>query len=149
MSQSEECRRLSYTLSEWEAEVQALIAGGDPPPCPCCGRRGCYEPKFASPDRRYRACKFCGFWQNVGERPMQVNRYECRAPDHSVADWKVPTESWTCPGCGSTYRPEQSVAWPADDPAHEWNEVPTAGTQEALRRFWSERGMKVGPFGIP
>ncbi len=148
VSQSGKCLQLSYTLLDWQDELQALRANGDPPPCPCCSRRGFYEPKLAEPNRRYRACKFCGFWQDVDESPREVIRYECQGPGHWVADWKVPTKKWTC-SCGKTYSLDQRVPWPADDPTHRWNQAPASGTQEDFRRFWSGRGMKVGPFGIP
>lgn len=146
---SEKVLQPSYTLEDWQRELQTLQANGDPPPCPRCRRRGFYEPKWAPPDRRYRACKFCGFWHDVGKSPREIIRYECRSADHWAADWKAPTESWTCSVCGRTYSPEQRVPWPVDDPTHWWNEAPASGTQEDFRRFWSERRIQSGPFGIP
>jgi hypothetical protein len=138
----------TYTFEDWQNELHALRDGGDPAPCPRCGRRGFYEPKWAEPNRYYRACKFCGFWQNVGEDPMNVIRYECRAPDHWSADWKVATEAWSCM-CGRTFTPDQRVSWPVNDKGHWWNEAPAYGTQADFRKFWSERGLEPGPYGIP
>ena len=149
VSQSEKCLQLSYAVDDWQSEWAALRANGDPPPCPCCRRCGFYEPKLAPPSRRYRACKFCGFWQDVDESPREIIRYECQGPGgHWAADWKVPTESWTC-SCGKTYSPEERVPWPADDAAHWWNQAPTSGTQNDFRKFWSQHGITPGPFGIP
>ena len=150
ISRSTKCLQLTYSLDEWQRDLDALRANSDPPPCPCCSRRGFYEPKWAEPNRHYRACKFCGFFQNVDDAPYDVIRYECRDPNHDVvADWKVPTETWTCTLCGRLYLPVQHVPWPADDPLHPWNQVPISGSQDEYRRFWNHHGSQVGPFGIP
>ena len=76
-------------------------------------------------------------------------RYECRAEDHLAADWKTPDENWTCPQCDRTYTPEQTVAWPSEDPAHSWHNAPLQGSQADYIRYWVERGYADPPlFGI-
>jgi hypothetical protein len=55
---------MTYTDADWSAEYLALFAKSlAPPPCPSCGRTGFYGPRRADDDRRYRLCKFCGFYQ--------------------------------------------------------------------------------------
>ena len=139
-----------YIKAAWEYEQEELRSGGDPPPCPRCGRRGFYAPRFAEPDRRYRACKFCGLWQNVGKPPHEIIRYECHQhPDGSeVADWKEPHESWDCPSCGRHFTPEESVPWPSERPDHNWREWPLRGSQEEYSRFLKERDLPHKEFGI-
>ena len=98
----------SLTASVWEAEDRALKRGDDPPPCPRCRRRGFYAPRFAPPFRRYRACKFCGFWQSMDRPAHRIIRYECIRPDHRYADWKEPQEWWRVRSAGrDTHRQTQ------------------------------------------
>lgn len=139
----------TYTDADWHAENQTLLAGGNPPPCPRCGRRGFYAPRWAEPDRHYRACKFCGFWQNVDSPPHEIIRYECTGHDHCVADWKEPHESWACPICGTSYTPTAAVPWPAHNPKHCWNKAPASGTQADFAAFWTNNGFPAPHFGIP
>ena len=141
---------LRLTATQWEAEDRALKRGADPQPCPRCARRGFYAPRFAPPWRRYRACKFCGFWQEMGRPPHKIIRYECVRPDHRYADWKEPQEWWTCPACQSRYSPAQSVPWPVHNRAHPWHEAPRRGTQRTYIDYWLAKGVKQAPvFGIP
>ena len=146
---SPDCLALAYTPTDWQRENDALEEGGDPQPCPCCDRRGFYEPREADYDRRYRACKFCGFWQDVGKQPHEIIRYECRRSDHYAADWKEPQESWACPKCSCEFNPPDAVAWPADDSSHHWHQAPRKGTQQQYRDFWEAKGGRVGRHGIP
>jgi hypothetical protein len=138
----------AYTLHLWTQESAALHAGEDPLNCPACLRRGFYGPREADQARRYRACKFCGFWQNVGQLPHEIIRYECRQPDHWTMDWREPHESWQCPICTRPYSPSAAVPWPADDPTHPWHETPTAGSQADYISYWVSRGCPPPPFGI-
>jgi len=149
MALSDNCRALSYARPDWQREQEYLKRNGDPQPCPCCNCRGFYAPRADDSGRRYRACKFCGFWQNVGSPPHEIIRYECRGSNHWVADWKGPHESWTCPRCGEVYRPEQAAAWPADDVSHWWHEAPKKGAQQDYRDFWTTKCVTVSRFGIP
>jgi len=146
---SEKCRALSYAPADWQQEDSALRNGGDPQPCPCCSHHGFYAPRADDTNRHYRACKFCGFWQNVDKAPHEIIRYECRGSDHWEADWKEPHESWNCSRCRTLFHPNDAVAWPADDSSHWWHEAPTHGTQQDFRDFWSAKGITVSRFGIP
>ncbi len=136
--------------AEWDQEDTALKNGADPAPCPQCRRRGFYAPRWATPSRKYFACKFCGYWQDVGKPPHEIIRYECRNNDgHCVADWKEPQESWRCPECGKTFDPQEAVEWPADDPDHCWHSAPEQGTQDDYKTYWQSKGVKPPRFGIP
>jgi len=145
---SSRCRTLIYSLAEWRVENAALEGGDNPQPCPCCRRTGFYAPRQADGPRFYRACKYCGFWQDVDKTPHEIIRYECR-DSHWVADWKEPHEAWTCPECKTIFHPDEAVLWPSENPTHWWGEAPVSGTQEDYRRFWAAKGMRVHRWGIP
>ncbi len=145
---SSRCLELTFSLNEWETEDRALKHGADPQPCPCCQRRGFYAPREADDGRRYRCCKFCGFWQDLEKHPHEIIRYECRASTHRASDWKEPHESWSCPECQTVFEPANSVAWPVDDTSHPWRNAPLTGTQEDYCSYWRAEGSSVPPFGI-
>ena len=135
-----------YTKSDWDRENNALVQRGDPQPCPMCRRTGFYSPRYAEdrlPSPKYRACKFCGFWQNVQMAPHDIIRYECH-----VADWKEPHEDWTCPKCQKRYTPDYSVRWPADNRHHSWWRVPQRESQAFYLDYWRKLGHDSSPFGI-
>ena len=134
-----------YGLADWTAEVTALhVARQAPPQCPKCGRTGFYGPRWDARTRRYRACKFCGLWQDVSRPPHLVIRYECHHADgSSVADWKEPQESWTCPVCRRNLGPSEAVPWPVDVPGHPWWTVPQGMTYtEACDYFEQHDGTR-------
>jgi hypothetical protein len=142
---------ISYTEAEWRAEHAELKKGGDPSPCPWCDRHGFYAPRWAEGNRKYRMCKFCGVSQDVGEQPRKLIRYECRHTNGSVrAGWKPQDELWKCQTCDAVLSPDQSVAWPIDDPKHPWRAAPEKGTQAEYQAFWGQLGADRRPrFGIP
>ncbi len=141
---------MEYTEADWLAEDAALKKGSAPPPCPSCGRTGFYAPRADDniPPRHYRACKFCGLWQDVGMRPHTIIRYECHHWLHQVADWKEPHESWDCPVCDKHFMPVDAVSWPRDNPAHLWWKVPQSLSQAQYAEVWTNLGMRPPPFGI-
>lgn len=147
-SQATPCLKLRYTREQWDADDQALKAGDNPLSCPCGSQAGCYAPRHDGVARWYRACKFCGFWQDVNQPPHRIIRYECFDRDHYVADWKEPHESWTCPCCARTFDPTMAVPWPADSKCHLWHALPQAGSQASYRHFWESLLGKAPPFGI-
>jgi hypothetical protein len=152
IARSEPCRRLTFSLADWTAEVTALAGGADPLPCPCCERRGFYGPRDnrQTPLLLYRACKFCGFWQHVDAPPNDIIRYECKNGDHFAADWKDPDQSWTCCKCRRTFQPSEAVAWPADDSSHWWRQAPLTGSQSDYRKCFTAWGLAsaVSPCGF-
>ena len=97
-----------YTEDDWDSEMAALYSErGCPPGCPQCGRSGFYGPREAEGSRRYRACKFCGFWQHVGQ-PAVTNKptvHNCeewpKVAGAAYTWWVQPDEEiYTCPYCG-------------------------------------------------
>src|SRR5262245_45144556 len=87
-----------YTEREWEDESYALLVErADPIPCPSCGRTGFFGPRALDPGRKLRACRFCGFSQEVGQAPVRL-----RPVAHTCADWpqiaKAPYLWWVTPG---------------------------------------------------
>ena len=146
---SSRCKALAYSLDDWTAENLALNEGKPPVACPCCARIGFYAPRRAEDGRHYRACKYCGFWQDIEKPPHEIIRFECAGTDHWYADWKEPHESWTCPQCQRIFRPRDSVAWPVDDATHPWRAAPTSGSQAEYQQFWEMYGCEAPVFGIP
>lgn len=135
-----------YTEAQWSAETQTTplfipqIDGSWRAlavnlPCPKCKKVGFYAPiKFppeASEDkiiRKYRACKFCGFWQDVpgypGTRnegrpfyciPLRCMNPKCRTFNYTKENLDKPCE---VKGCGTKC---ELSKWPIDDPNHEYH----------------------------
>lgn len=63
----------TYTEKQWEEEMREMQFCGKHPAfgscnleCPSCHEIGFYGPReIKSEDRKYRACKWCGFWQEA------------------------------------------------------------------------------------
>ncbi len=142
-----------YTVSDWEAESYAVFAeGGDPLPCPECGRTGFYGPRFVEPDQKIRACRFCGFWQLAGEAPQQFvpTAHDCDEwPECSRAPYiwwtAADTESYTCPYCkGTVTVAGATISVPNDVPNHPWWKIPQGRTQSFYQRLWKNWPCSAG-----
>ena len=73
VSEMRSTTELVYTAENWERESYALfVERSDPAPCPECGRTGFFGPRARDPGRKFRACRFCGFWQVVGQSPIRL-----------------------------------------------------------------------------
>ena len=143
---------LPYTESDWENDCYSLfVERGDPRPCPVCGRTGFFGPRAADRGRKYRACRFCGFSQDVGEEPAQLRAavHWCEEwPECARAQyvWWVPADeqTFTCPYCRRRAPVESRNAFvravgvqkPSDDPAHPWHRVPQQCSYAYYLRFW-------------
>ncbi len=123
-----------YSENQWQNEGATAFRcehsqlGSCSLPCPQCKEVGFYSPRQAFADdkkvRKYRACKFCGFWQEAwgdvynerGGAPYRCKMMHCS--DCKRYDWKVPwaKELGPCGKCRSENTEE--VAWPSDDPNH-------------------------------
>ena len=80
-----------YTEKQWEEERRLNKFCGQHPnwfhsgctlQCPQCGAAGFYGPKIDSDSNKYRACKFCGWWQEVRGAGRNIGGgqpYRCRA----------------------------------------------------------------------
>ena len=92
------------TLQEWqnlkiqiENSHNCSIFGSCVVPCPKCHTKGFFSPRQAQ-ERKYLACKFCGFWQEVGGESyfcIQIYCLNC-----SALGWIKPNEETHCPNCG-------------------------------------------------
>ncbi len=143
--QATDLQDLAYTQADWDDECFANFGEGrDPAPCPACGRTGFYGPRIEDPDRRYRACRFCGFTQDVDGA---AQRY--RPTAHDCAPWptcaKAPYLWWVAPGVASYTCPfcrERAVvskclvSAPVDDSNHPWWKVPQRRNRAYYVRFW-------------
>ena len=145
-------RTLPYTLEDWETEsYQLFVERADPAPCPKCGRTGFFGPRASDPGLKYRACRFCGFWQAVGEDPIQF-----RPTIHDCEEWpecaRAPYVWWvhpedrryTCPFCDqkvnvkshNTYMKGVLVLSPFENLDHPWRKVPQNRPYTYYLRFW-------------
>ena len=110
-----------------------FMFGGCCLPCPNCGVIGFYSPRQVGEGdnitRKYRACKFCGLWQetegalynSIGGKPWRCKMVLCdKCP---LYDWRYPllTDFGVCAKCGSTDLKE--AKWPSDDPGHIFHRV--------------------------
>jgi hypothetical protein len=135
----------AYSASRWDEEAFALFAEGrDPSVCPRCGTSGFYGPRVAVDGTRYRACRFCGLFQEVGgaAQRAQPTRHDCATwPEIARAPyiwWAPPgVTEYPCPFCGGGVRvPEHPAPIPATDPLHPWWKVPHRRTRFWYASFW-------------
>jgi len=129
--------KFQYTQEQWEEEMIKVRFCGKHPPfgacnlvCPNCGVRGFYAPRGRNPEvRRYRACKFCGFWQEVsgriydekGGEPYRCVMIQCN--NCGLYSWRVPwSDDWgQCEKCNS--KDLKQVQWPTEDPLHPFHQI--------------------------
>jgi DNA-directed RNA polymerase subunit RPC12/RpoP len=137
----------TYTKSDWEADFLSIFAKrAPPPPCPGCGRTGFFGPRRAQDDRRYRLCKFCGYYE-----PLDADPIQCRATAHGCAQWPTvagapyvwwvqPQETeYRCPYCGAPAE-VATITRPVDNPSHPWSRMPQHATFEEAAAFWFRHG---------
>ena len=134
-----------YARTQWEEETFALFAeGGDPPACPQCGRTGFYGPRVSDRVGEHRACRFCGFFQEVKGEVQRAT--PCV---HDCTDWpevaKAPYIWWlepgrdafTCAFCGDACAADSArITAPVDDDDHPWWRVPQARSRFYYARLW-------------
>lgn len=124
-----------YTEEQWAEDVNLnefcglhknWFSSGCTIPCPNCKTVGFYGPKQdpeENPTRKYRACKFCGFWQEawgnyidkIGEAPYRCIAVRCEKCQ--VYDWRAPLDFYlgSCPNCKEQMT---KIEWASDDPNH-------------------------------
>ncbi len=73
----------AYTAEQWEEESYALMAErADPGHCPSCGLTGFFGPRARDDAPKFRECRFCGFFQEVGQRAIRR-----RPVSHDCDQW--------------------------------------------------------------
>lgn len=121
-----------YKLKQWEKEMkissfcggQHWPAGSCTIPCPKCGVVGFYGPRGDTSGRKYRACKFCGFWQEVGGKPYRCITVYCdKCQTSDTYNWHIPP--WTqgseyCPKCHAQLK---QTKWASDNPSHPFHKI--------------------------
>ncbi|MDP3763386.1 MAG: hypothetical protein Q8Q92_01880 [bacterium] len=111
-------------MKEWEEEMKVTLScshsqfGSCLISCPWCKIIGFYGPRVAG-ERKYRACKFCGWWQEVGEEdPYRCTAVQCLECGH--ADSHKVFSGQTCRNpnlkCGSTNKIQ--IPWAIDQSKH-------------------------------
>lgn len=132
-----------FTPEQWEKEMsQARVcgrhlqiqAGSCNILCPSCGTLGFYSPRGRQDEvgnvpRKYRACKFCGFWQEAegkiynkkGGAPYRCTMVQCS--DCKTYDWRFPWQEdfGKCGNCKSNAL--RQVEWPTEDPSHLFHKI--------------------------
>ena len=136
----------TYTERKWRLDWKIRDESTKaPPPCPKCQRIGFFGPRIR-PFQTYRACRFCGFWQDVGHEP------EFRVPAyHDCINWPIvagapymwwiqPTqESFVCPYCTEDVSYDAARARnPSLHPKHPWWRVPQNWDASGYRDYWSK-----------
>ena len=143
---------LSYTEEDWESDSYDLYAErSDPAPCPDCGRTGFFGPRAQDPGLKFRACRFCGFTQEVDHAPVRYlpTAHDCDEwPTCAKAPylWWVPPDvtEYHCPYCGqqvhvfgvNMYHPGAIQTAPQEDKEHPWWRVPQGRPYKYYLRFW-------------
>jgi predicted RNA-binding Zn-ribbon protein involved in translation (DUF1610 family) len=141
-----------YSESVWRWEQQVIESGAEPLPCPKCGRTGFYGPRTRRWHRNYRACRFCGFWQDLDDKAKY-----CRSVVHGCSRWPhvagAPYIWWvlpgqrafTCPYCMAEVRVESAeVNNPYFNRSHPWWKVPQNKSQARYMKFWAQWPMSRG-----
>lgn len=120
------------TIKLPDGRVAQLGLGTANLPCPNCNTLGFYGPRIypkppAEPNRKYRACKFCGLWQDVSGYPgtkkegklfycipIRCSNPACKTFQYTESNLSKPCEK----ECGGICKEDK---WPVDDPDHEWH----------------------------
>lgn len=131
-----------YTEKQWEEEMNVLPAEIQPGsafgrilPCPWCKTVGFYGPRKSVEQekitRKYRACKFCGFWQEVwgevyneiGGKPYRCIHFYCdRCQRIDTYNWTMPEAKSIghCPRCDAE---NKKTKWASDNPNHPFHKL--------------------------
>lgn len=134
-----------YTEQQWKEEIKAPgitinfsegpFAFGTILPCPLCKTVGFYGPRISGKEgenpRKYRACKFCGLWQEASgnaREKLGPKAYRCiaiRCPKEHIYDWRMPeiTNFGNCQVCQS---PLEKTDWAFDNPSHPFQKIKEA-----------------------
>lgn len=121
---------MTYTLKDWEKEEEIRKISYHEPwgscrlPCPNCRVVGFYAPRGDNEGRRYRACKFCGFWQEARGKVFDKRGgepYRCEAvlcPDCGIFDWHINFVGQACNNKNCKGTNKTKCPWAIDCLAH-------------------------------
>lgn len=129
---------MNYTEQNWEDEMRvnkfcgrhhSWFSSGCMLSCPQCQSIGFYGPKLTADEagkitRKYRACKFCGFWQEAwgnvfderGGGPYRCIAVFCDKCQNNY-DWRAPW-AYEPGGCQNCHIELKKTNWASDDPNH-------------------------------
>ncbi len=128
-----------YTEKQWEEEMKRSFfcgrhwgAGSCIIPCPRCGVIGFYGPRGGSSQgRKYRACKFCGFWQEVwgsifnkrGGKPYRCIAIYCeKCKTLDTYNWKEPWAK-SFGNCKKCHAELKKTNWASDNSNHPFHKI--------------------------
>ena len=95
-----------YKLDHWNIEVR-LNKTGQGLICPWCELGGEYGPRQDGvSNRRYRACKNCGIFQNINESKEQAILAKCEC---GVGAWTLSKEGKNCDKCGKYIKLNEDI----------------------------------------
>lgn len=149
-----ESKAKAYSAEDWEQASYALLAERrDPEHCPSCGLTGFYGPRARDDTPKFRECRFCGFYQEVGQQPTrrQPVAHNCdKWPEVAGAPyvWWVAADqrSYHCSFCDNAAVIETSnvfakgsgIVAPSDDPHHPWWHVPQDQSYSFYYKYWEQ-----------
>lgn len=128
-----------YIEEQWEKEMQMMSAlycgkhhnfglGCCLLPCPRCNTFGFYGPRVLYENgeiiRKYRACKFCGLWQEAFGKDKNAHggkAYRCVAvfcDFCGIYNWQTPWGGFEPGGCPRCHKKTIRINWASDDPNH-------------------------------
>lgn len=120
-----------FSEAEWKKEMDQVSFCGKHPnwfystctiSCPNCHSLGFYGPKMTVNEakeiiRKYRACKFCGFWQEVDDgEPYRCIALYCGSC--GAYDWTTPKGEEDYKSCGQCSSKNVKIDWASDNPEH-------------------------------
>ena len=120
-----------YTIAQWEQDMRLnefcgrhtnWFHSGCTISCPNCQNLGFYGPKVTTDEaggvtRRYRACKFCGFWQEAGRgKPYRCVALYCSSC--GAYDWTAPKSKEDYKSCTRCQLEYEKIEWASDNPNH-------------------------------
>ena len=142
----------TFTDTDWEDQSYALMAEqAAPSPCPNCGRTGFFGPRALDGQPKFLSCRFCGYFQAVGQPPTRLRpvAHNCENwPEAAEAPyiWWIPMdEKWyVCHYCkrrlavagANAFMKGAAVTPPADDPNHPWWKVPQNASYDTYYKLW-------------
>ncbi len=150
-----EAKATAFTEEDWEDASYALLAErADPEHCPSCGLTGFYGPRALDDAPKFRECRFCGFYQQVGQqcsrrRPVA---HDCdNWPEVAGAPyvwWVAADVRWYhCTFCdnprvpvatSNVFSKGSGIVAPSDDPQHPWWHVPQDQSYAFYYKYWNQ-----------